>query len=247
MQINSFYFGKKLNLMEQLTIVSFLNQGHSFKLYTYDNNICDIKHNSFNIIDANEILDKKYFFTYDGKGDCPANSVGGFSDIFRFSILEKNQGWYVDMDVTCLKDFNHLDQLPCVFRPNKNYGAVANIIKCENKQLISEILAQYKECITPMNNEWVKPLNIFYELIKNHNLENYIIDKKIFGDDNASDLLNFINKNIYELNNVPEYAIHWCNTACTTASWNKRLKIDWNNPRPASLYYCLLKKNGLIN
>lgn len=246
MQVNAFFYGNKLSLMEKLTIYSFLSNNYKFKLFSYDKSFCDIQHNNFELINANEILEQKHFFTYKGNGDCPANSVGGFSDIFRFKILQQLDGWYVDMDVTCLKNFEEFNNKSIVLRPNERYGAVANIIKCNNKEFINAILEDYCKCINEQNNEWVKPLDIFYEKIQQHGLLECIVDKKYFGNDCSKDVIDYVDKNIYELSSLPKYAIHWCNTACTTANWNKRLKVDWNTPRPASLYYCLLKKHDLI-
>lgn len=246
MQVNAFYYGVEFSLMEKLTIYSFLNNNFKFKLFSYNKNFCDIQHQNFEIIDANEILDKKYFFTYKGNGDCPVNSVGGFSDIFRFKLLQQLKGWYVDMDVTCLKSFDELSDKAVIFRPNEKYGAVANIIKCNNMDFINDVLNEYHKSINESNNDWIKPLDIFYDRIKKYQLQEYIVDKAYFGDDSSSDVIDYVDKNIYELSFIPKYAIHWCNTACTTANWNKRLRVDWNTPRPASLYYCLLQKYGLI-
>ena len=243
--INSFFYGSKLNLLERLTIHSFLANNFQFNLYTYNKKCTDIKDNNFNIIDANEIVDNSKFFTYVGRGDCPKNSVGGFSDIFRFNLLTKTIGWYVDMDVTCLKSFDDL-QDTIVFKPSKNFGAVANVIKCNDSGFNKSVLNDYNAQININNDSWCLPLEIFYNNINKYNYLNKIVDKNVFGDDSHSDLLEILEKNVYELSSLPSHAIHWCNTACTTSIWNKRLKIDWDNPSPVSLYYTLLKKYNLV-
>lgn len=242
MKINSFYYGNKLNKLEELTIKSFLSNGHEFDLYTYDKNITDYKDNKFNIVNANEILDKSNFFTYKGFGDCPNNSVGGFSDIFRFNLLKKVPGWYVDMDVTCLKSFNDFNNTEIVLRPHNSKGVVANIIKCNNISFIEYVIEEYTKYISFSNDNWVKPLEILNDAVSKYNLNQYIVSNEIFGDDSADILFKMINSNVYELDFIPKYAIHWCNTACTTSIWNRKLKVDWNSPRLASLYYCIFKK-----
>jgi len=245
MSINSFFYGKKLNKMEELTIVSFLNKNNTFNLFSYSKNITDIKDKNLNIINANEILNEDKFFTYFGFGDCPTNSVGGFSDIFRFALLKKIEGWYVDMDVTCLSDFKTIDS-PIVLRPHKTQDVVANIIKCNNSDFIDYIYNEYNEKIDRNNDNWVKPLEILKNAVKKFDLQKYIVENGVFGNDDADFLYKIINNNVYELENLPTHAIHWCNTACTTSMWNTKLKVDWNKPRLASLYYCLLKKNNLV-
>lgn len=243
--INSFFYGGKLNLLEKLTIHSFIANGCQFNLYTYNKNCTDISDNNFNIINANEIVDYSKFFTYTGKGDCPRNSVGGFSDVFRFNLLLKTVGWYVDMDVTCLKPFNDINNT-IVFKPSKNFGAVANVILCNDSRFNTAVLNDYNNQLNKDNDSWCLPLEIFYKNIKQHNYSDKIVSKSVFGDDSHSDLIDILEKNVYELSFIPSHAIHWCNTACTTSIWNKRLNIDWNTPRPTSLYYTLLKKYNLV-
>lgn len=242
--VNSFFYGHTVSLMEQLTIQSFIQNNHQFRLFTYDPDHFPLKDSKLDIVNANEILDHANFFVYTGNGDCPAGSVGGFSDIFRFEILKKHGSWYVDMDVTCLKNLDSLKD-DIILRPNKNHGTVANIIKCNDANFCNSVLEKYKT-INSSNDDWVKPLALLHETIKEYSYDKYIVEKSLFGNDYFYDLIEFLDKNYNELSNVPTHAIHWCNTACTTAKWDKRLRIDWNKPRPASLYYCLLRKYGLI-
>jgi len=84
--------------MERLTVQSFISHGYEFRLHTYD----DVKAPSgTTIVDANTILDISRLFTYKkgfGKG-----SISGFSDLFRYTLIEQAGGWWTDMDVVLLR------------------------------------------------------------------------------------------------------------------------------------------------
>ena len=83
--IHSLWVGEELSALELLTIHSFLEHGHEFNLWVYD----DIKTplpKGVIIRDGNGILKRQKIFLYQhgeasgfGKG-----SVVGFSEIFRF-------------------------------------------------------------------------------------------------------------------------------------------------------------------
>lgn len=245
MEIRSFFYGQSLSLMEKLTIKSFIDNGHTFKLYTYDSSSINYATDGLIISDANGIIDYKDFFIYDGEGDCPKNSVGGFSDIFRFAILEKLGGWYVDMDVTCLKNFSELTD-PVILRPSCYDKIVANVIKSDHHEFNKTVLDKYREDVKKDNNCWVKPLDILTDCVNEFNLRSNVASPDLFGNDNMDIITSYLTNNVYEVPTLPKYAIHWCNTACTTGNWDLRLKINWNDPRKTSLFYCLLRKHKLI-
>ncbi len=96
---NSFWFGENLSPYEILCIKSFIDHGHSFSLYSY---------NELNVPagvetrDANLILPREDVFFYaTGPG---AGSVAAFANRFRYALLYKLGGWWVDTDIICLSD-----------------------------------------------------------------------------------------------------------------------------------------------
>ncbi len=97
--VQSLWIGEKLSLLEQLCIKSFLKNQHEYHLYVYG----DVKNIPLGttVLDGNEILPKESIFTYQqgiGKG-----SYSGFSNFFRYQLLLKKGGWWVDTDFVCLK------------------------------------------------------------------------------------------------------------------------------------------------
>lgn len=104
--IQSLWIGDSLSTIERLAISSFLKNGHEFHLYTYGkvNNVPE----GTLLLDAREICefnDSIIINTGFGSG-----SYAPFSDYFRFQLLAKKGGWWVDLDVVCLRSFRGLPE-----------------------------------------------------------------------------------------------------------------------------------------
>ncbi len=104
--IQSLWIGEPLSNLEKLCIQSFLDNGHDFHLYIYDDvgDVPDgaIVKDATEIISAGEIYGHKH-----GKN----NSFAPFSDRFRFELLYKKGGYWVDMDTVCIKPFDFQTQI----------------------------------------------------------------------------------------------------------------------------------------
>lgn len=85
--INSKNFG----IMEELSINSYLKNGHEFHLYTYDSNIRVPKGTI--LLDANEVLELNFL------------DENILFDIFRYQLLHLKGGWWVNLDTICIKPF----------------------------------------------------------------------------------------------------------------------------------------------
>src|SRR5690606_11724688 len=127
--INALWIGKHLSLIEILTIRSFLDNGHSFRLFVYEE-IATPLPEGCELADANSILPESAVFRYKNKSQYGQGkgSVSGFSDIFRYKMLHDSGGWWVDMDVTCLKHFDFDEEY--IFRYHHELPAVGNVMKC---------------------------------------------------------------------------------------------------------------------
>lgn len=245
MQINSFWIGN-FSKLELLTLESFVQNGHEFHLWMYDKPNIDFTKGVI-LRDANEILPSAHVFRYKGMGDCRPGSLGGFSDIFRYHLLQKQGGWYVDMDVTCLESFNDIEQ-PYVFRSHKKCGTVANIIKCPKEcEFLNDLIIETEQKVNADNSNWILPLEILNAHIIKKGLTNYIIDAKYFGDDDY-EMLKQIKFGVYFLikDLLPKKAIHWCKEA-SHGKWDYKMRYDWEKPQPLTLYYNLLDKFNLLH
>jgi mannosyltransferase OCH1-like enzyme len=89
--------------MEQLSISSFLKNGHEYHLYTYD----EVKHIPAGTIvkDGNEILPASSIFQYKHQP-----TYAGFANFFRYKLLLEHGGWWTDTDLVCLKPFDFSEE-----------------------------------------------------------------------------------------------------------------------------------------
>jgi len=101
--IQGLWIGPELSVMEQLSISSFLLNGHDYHLYVYD----DLKNIPLGavVMDANEILDNSRIFQYKR-----VPSYAGFANSFRYRLLLERGGWWADTDTICLKPFDFPDE-----------------------------------------------------------------------------------------------------------------------------------------
>lgn len=216
--IQSLWIGDTFSNIELLTLYSFLSHGHIFHLYTY-NPITNKLPEEVILKDANLIIPSSQIFSYKktnqfghGKG-----SLGGFSDIFRYKLLYEQGGWWVDMDVTCLKPFNFEEDY--IFRTHQTLKVVGNIMKCPPKSNLMKLCFEQAESSIDENNcDWHKPIQILNNNIEKLNLNKFIKDIS------NPDSWKIVRKLIVSKQKKQEnwYAIHWVNE-----EW-RRNKIDKN-------------------
>ena len=96
--IQSLWIGESLSTFEILTMQSYLYHGHPFHLYAY-HDIPGVP-DGVQVMNANEILSEELVFVNRSSG-----SLGSFADWFRYELLAKKQGYWVDMDQVCLRPF----------------------------------------------------------------------------------------------------------------------------------------------
>ncbi|WP_443938112.1 glycosyltransferase [Pedobacter sp. MW01-1-1] len=120
--IQGLWIGGALSNVEKLCIQSFLDHGHEFHLYTYE----EIKNSPKGTIlkDANEIMPESSIFRY--KKGWAKGSVSGFADVFRLLLIQKKGGWWVDMDIICLKPLDFKEELVFCSSYEMEYGELAN-------------------------------------------------------------------------------------------------------------------------
>ena len=107
--------------MEQLSIASFLQNGHEYHLYVYD----ELKNVPVNTVikDATEILPASRIFQYKHQA-----SYAGFANFFRYKLLLERGGWWVDTDVICLKPFDFREEYVFSSEVDKEYDVIASAV-----------------------------------------------------------------------------------------------------------------------
>lgn len=105
--MHSLWIGGALAPMQQLSIRSFLAQGHPFHLFVYDE--VEGVPPGTTLRDATTLLPRDAIFTYQhgfGKG-----SFSAFSNLFRYRLLWERGGWWVDTDVVCVAPLRFDDDI----------------------------------------------------------------------------------------------------------------------------------------
>jgi Alpha 1,4-glycosyltransferase conserved region len=93
----SFWFGRALSPLERLSITSFVEHGHRYELYVYDEvegipDGCDV-------LDAATVVERSEVFVHQSPRHF--GTVSGFANVFRYVLLRDLGGWWVDADVVC--------------------------------------------------------------------------------------------------------------------------------------------------
>lgn len=117
--VQSLWIGNRLSVMEQLCIRSFLDRGHPFRLYAYEE-IADVPEGT-EVRDGREILPADEIFVYQkgsGKG-----SPSAFSNMFRYRLLLEKGGWWADLDAYCLRPLE-FDEPHVVGREREKDGSL---------------------------------------------------------------------------------------------------------------------------
>ncbi len=147
-KVQSLWIGPRLSTMERLCIASFVHHGHAFHLYAYDEvqNLPD----GVTILDANEILPRSSIFTYRDNG-----SVAGFANHFRYKLLMDRGGWWVDLDMVCLRPFDLDCECVVASEPDRGGDVPTNaIIKAQAGSALMEYALRVCESKDPAMLVW---------------------------------------------------------------------------------------------
>ncbi|HEY1663433.1 MAG TPA: glycosyltransferase [Verrucomicrobiae bacterium] len=172
--VHGLWIGTILSKMELLTLRSFVRQGHEFHLWAYDKIETPlppgvIVEDANRIIPRSQIIKRADTDTETGVGKGSVSSP--FSDLFRYKLLYEKGGYWVDMDVTCLRPLNFT--APYVFRPHR-VGVVGNIIKCPPGSPLMKSVYQKVARIANEHTDWLLPNKILSQTIRRLKLTRYI-------------------------------------------------------------------------
>ncbi len=159
--IQSLWIDAPLSNLEKLCIQSFLDHGHEYHLYTYGD-VVGIPSGAM-VKDGNDILPASDIFY------CKDGRIGPFTDWFRYEMLTKHGGYWVDMDYVCLKPFDL--QQDIVFAHDDGGEIYAGVIKFPAGHEIVRELAGI--CATTKNREKLRYGDFYYLLapvLRRHNL-----------------------------------------------------------------------------
>jgi hypothetical protein len=93
--ICSFWHGP-LSFLERVCIASFLDKGHQFTLYVYED-VGDVPHGCM-LANAADVVPREQMFFYKG-----SRTPAVFADLFRLRLMQRKAGVWSDCDVYCVR------------------------------------------------------------------------------------------------------------------------------------------------
>jgi hypothetical protein len=234
--INGLWIGDELSAMELLTLKSFVSHGHSFHLWAYNELKTPIPKGVV-LKDANSIVGRERIFRYKFKNQFGhgIGSLAGFSDLFRYKLLYELGGWWVDMDVTCLKPFNH--PAPYHLRAHHDLNVVGNVMKCPPKsELMGKCYDDACKLVDADNRDWHLPIQILNGHIQDLGLSKFIVDGQ-----SPPDQWHLVYPYVHSKVEIPKeyYFIHWLNEVWRTKNLSKGVAFN------DSVYASLLNRYAI--
>jgi glycosyltransferase involved in cell wall biosynthesis len=248
--VHGLWIGKYLSKLELLTLHSFVRHGHDFHLWVYDDLATPIPPGVI-LEDASELLPKTSVFTkanIDAECGVGKGSFAPFSDLFRYKLLYEKGGYWVDMDVTCLRPFDIT--APYVFRSHR-IGIMGNLMKCPPRSHVMRRAYEKTSAIASKHAKWLYANRILSAEVLRSNLTSFIRND-ICNEDSWIGAVHFMLEHDLQLP-AAWYAIHWINEMGRTIRQNRGRHLgenflfapDKDNPKHGSLLARLYQEYGL--
>ena len=223
--VQGLWIGGELSNLEKLSIQSYIDNGHEFHLYTYD----DVKGVPSEAIDkdGNDIISKSELFFYTTPDHY--GSYSAFSNWFRYKLLLEKGGWWSDMDMICLKPLNFPNEhtFSSEFTGEGDKHITSGLIKAP---VGSEVMKYCWDKTQEIGKEikWgqIGP-RLVKEAVENFKLENNVEEPTVFCPTHYEDMESLIgtkNPNIQ----THTHTIHFWNETWRTTNRNKDDLFDEN-------------------
>lgn len=246
-QVQSLWIGGDLSTMERLSAQSFIDRGAEYHLYTYGT--VGAIPTGVIIKDGNEILDKSEIFTYKN------GSYSAFSNLFRFTLLEKCGGYWADTDLICVRDLKPLEEedIVIVSEPSTTYNNEVLPTSCfiklpKGSELAKEgvrIQREHKKLIQRGRLKWSSGPTTVKHIVNKYGLQDKILNWKAMCSCSWADARSIVQPNkrynsavIQKYDDIPDemYCIHLWNEV-----W-RRNGLDKNGTYDSSSLYETLKR-----
>jgi hypothetical protein len=168
--IQGLWIGPELSTMERLAVASFLANGHEFHLYVYSH-VENVPSGTV-LRDAEDILPASSIFRYRDNG-----SYAGFANFFRYELLWKYGGWWVDLDTVCLSPFRFADDYVIGSEPLADGGSqpINGVLKMPPQSSLMQYLTETCRGKNPDSLRWGETgPNLVADGIRRLSLENYV-------------------------------------------------------------------------
>src|SRR5262245_45653005 len=231
--VQGLWIGPELSLMEQLSIASFLENGHEYHLYVYG----DVRNipAGTSIKDGNEILPASRIFQYKH-----SPSYAGFANFFRYKLLFERGGWWADVDMVCLRPFEFAQAHVFATEIFKECEVLSSgIIKAPIGSLAMEYAWNVCQTKNPEFLKWGETgSKLLSDAVRRFSLEAYVLDHDVFCPLGYQDWHRVLEPEV-KVQDTYSHAIHLWNE-----QWREP-KQDKNSNYPATSVYEQLKRRYL--
>jgi mannosyltransferase OCH1-like enzyme len=221
--IQGLWIGPELSVMEQLSIASFLENGHEYDLYVYDG-VTNVPARAM-VRDANEILPASRIFQYKHQA-----SYAGFANFFRYKLLLERGGWWVDTDVICLKPFDFADEYVFASELDGETEVIASgVIKVPPDSSVMAYAWHMCDRKDPQQLKWGETgPRLMTEAVRRFSLEHYKKPYHYFSPVGYFDWRRVLDPEADGLVYGDSYSIHLWNEMWRAAGQDKNAKYDPN-------------------
>lgn len=119
MKFGALWVGNSITKIQEVSIRSFLYYGHDLTIFVYDDNL--IFPDGVKKVDARSIIKEKDIFVVDG-------SYAGFSDLFRYQMIQNTDLAWTDLDNICLSDKWDFDNIIAGFEDDNGVKQVVGAV-----------------------------------------------------------------------------------------------------------------------
>lgn len=230
--VRSLWIGE-LSPLERLCMASFVHCGHTFELFRYEP-VDDVPPGVV-VRDAADILPPARIHRNQlGKGK---GSYAAFADVFRYQMLSDLGGWWVDMDVFCLRPFDFA--APYVLGAEDK--PVANgVIKAPRGCPLMKRICREAQEIDLSKVWWNETGDIVGEAVADLGLMRYVLPAETFSPILWTQLPDYaLGKRRFEPNGR-SYAVHLYHEM-----WRRKKVDKWRSHGPDSILEVLKRHTGV--
>ena len=154
--VQGLWIGGRLSALERLCVRSFCAHGHEFYLYHYDELRNVPRVDGLRLMNAEEILPRTAIFRH------RSGSVAYFADQFRWELLRKRGGWWMDMDMVCVRPLDFAENI-VLSHTDKRDRLLIGAIKFPRGHSFAALLADSYWNINRIQ-PWDKPSAIYHKI-----------------------------------------------------------------------------------
>lgn len=173
-RVSTFWSGRDLGTLERICLLSFVNKDYVVDVYSYNRNLSVPK--GVRLLDANDILDSSRLFeNFQQKG-----TYAAFSNIFRYSLLHKQETTWVDTDLMLLA--NDLPETEYLFAYESAGRINGALLRAPSESPFLKSLIQKADEIDPERIKWgdLGP-NLISRTVRSHGLSAHALrDSQIY-------------------------------------------------------------------